>query len=83
MQVTEDGRHKYGAVDCGVSSSGNEEVLGMSGAQAEIFMSWPPSRGPCGDGSGSMERAGSRPTALAREEKQSESRVVGERERGQ
>lgn len=63
MQVTEDGRHKYGMVDCGVSSSGNE-VLGMSGAQAEIFMSWPPSRGPCGDGSGSMERAGSRPTAL-------------------
>lgn len=28
----------------------------MSGAQAEIFMSCAPSRGPCGDGSGSMER---------------------------
>lgn len=66
MQVTEDGRHMYGMVDCGESSSGkndnNDDVLGMSGAHAEIFMSRGFSLvcGPCGDGSGSMYRPGSR-----------------------
>lgn len=46
----------YEVIDCGESSCRND-VPGMSGAQAEIFMSCGHLVcGPCGDGSGRIKR---------------------------